>query len=240
MTEPIRPLQNEDPLKLLHRCGGYYECPKDSKGMRLGPLVGYAGRDGQGRQKVGEVYANFAKAERHGTVLSQVALGLKDKLPEYGAGFCGAPEGGKALAVTLASLTFRQYIFPEKEILELKTDTSREKSRLVFARHEPFSGEKWWITEDVCNNFSTTREMVDLIESKGATVLRVVCFLNRSLTVDTTYSAREGLELPVIALVRKPIDEWEQDDPAVIQDVQEKNVVWKPKNEWDRLMKAMG
>ncbi len=30
-------------LRYLQEFGGWYECPKDSNGKRLGPLVGYAG-----------------------------------------------------------------------------------------------------------------------------------------------------------------------------------------------------
>jgi len=33
-----------DHLEILRRCGGYYGCPKDAAGKRLGPLVGYAGK----------------------------------------------------------------------------------------------------------------------------------------------------------------------------------------------------
>ena len=35
-----------DWLKLVSDLGGYYSCPKDQAGKRLGPLVGYAGRYG--------------------------------------------------------------------------------------------------------------------------------------------------------------------------------------------------
>ena len=128
-----------DPLELLKQCNGYYERQPG------GPLVGYAGRDAQNRQYVGEVYANFAKAERYGAVLKRVAAALLEKFPEIGssgAGFCAAPEGGKALAVTLASLTGKEYIFPEKQVTAIKTETSREKSVLAWGRHEPERGEE--------------------------------------------------------------------------------------------------
>ncbi len=66
-------LKIRDPLALVERCGGYYKCPKDPSGKRLGPLVGYAGRDAQGRQFVGDEYFNFAKAERHSPILGYLA-----------------------------------------------------------------------------------------------------------------------------------------------------------------------
>jgi len=230
----INPQPGEDPLAILKRCDGYYERPPG------GPLVGYAGRDDQGRQYVGTVYANFAKAERHGDVLDHVADALIKKfggITLRGDGFCGAPEGGKALAVALATRLGKDYIFPEKQITELKTATSREKSTFVWSRHEPEPGESWWIVEDVCNNFSTTADLVKLIEERGAQVVGIICFLNRSLTINEEYSPEAGRALPVRALVRKVIAEYRQDDPVVAADIAAGNVVWKPKNEWARLPK---
>src|SRR5438105_1748153 len=102
----VAPRNHEDPLEILRRCGGYYECPKDVNGQRLGPLVGYAGPDQKGRQYVGDVYVNFAKAERHLPVLRYLAETLAIRVGDRtraaklqrATGFCAAPEGGKALA----------------------------------------------------------------------------------------------------------------------------------------------
>ena len=236
----IIPIPGESSLETLKRWDGYYERPPG------GPLVGYAGRDEQGRQYVGMVYANFAKGERHGGVLAHVVRALAGQFPDIkfsGDGFCGAPEGGKALAEVLAAYLGKGYIFPEKQVTALKTETSREKSKLVWGRHEPESGESWWIVEDVCNNFSTTNELIKLIESSETHVAGVICFLNRSLTIEEEYttSTEHGLPLtlPVRTLIRKKIAEYCQDDPAVAGDIAAKNIVWKPKNEWSRLREAM-
>lgn len=236
-------------LDWFRLCGGYYECVKDALGKRLGPLVGYAGRDSNGRQYVGDVYANFAKVERHGSVLRAVAESLYMKLSMSRAtgqgqwldttGFCGAPEGGKAIAVVLAVLTGKQYIFPEKKVLEVATADSREKSEMIFSRHEPDKGDWWWIVEDVCNNFSTTAALITLIESYGAFVAGIACPLNRSVSVSSAYTHTDGRQFPVVALVLKPIPEYEQDDPEVVEDIQVGNVVWKPKNDWDKLPASM-
>jgi len=79
-----------------------------------------------------------------------------------------------------------------------------------------------------------------LIMSLGGSVTAITCELNRSPTIDDYYlSPAAGCKIPVISLVRKPIPEYKQDDPAVINDITIGNVVWKPKNEWPRLMKAM-
>lgn len=242
----IIPEKNEDPLELLERCHGYYQRPPG------GPLVGYAGRDEKGRQYVGEAYANFAKGERHGPVLKRVAkelLRIYPFLAMDGTGFCAAPEGGKALAVMLAVRTGKSYIFPEKEVIELKTPTSRERSRLFWGRHEPEQGEQWWIVEDVCNNFSTTLEMINLIQGRDARVLGICCFLNRSLKYDAIYrpppsvseleTMSDGPEYPIYSVVTKPIAEYRQDDPAVTADIAAGNVELKPKNHWAKLEEAM-
>jgi adenine/guanine phosphoribosyltransferase-like PRPP-binding protein len=236
-------------LEILRICGGYYECPKID-GARVGPLVGYAGRDEHGKQYVGDVYVNFAKAERHGYVRKYFAERLHVqltgttntllKLFEKSTGFCGAPEGGKALAGTMADRSEKQYIFPEKKVTAAATKDSREISELVFDRHEPEKGESWWIVEDVCNNFSTTAKLVALIEKYGASVCGILCFLNRSLDIDAEYRVRDDLILPVLSVVRKPIPQYKQDNPDIAAYLASgDNIVWKPKNDWARLELSM-
>ena len=239
-------------LETLANCDGYYECPRNKgTGERLGPLVGYAGTydgpDGKELQFVGDVYANFAKAEPHANVLNFFAGCLAIRLDgaiglENIDVFCGAPIGGYSLADALGLNNNIDMIKPEKKAVALKTATSREKSELVFSRHSASVGDRIVIVEDVCNNFSTTAELIKLITRFGGTVVGIACFLNRSLTVNDWYSNETLVppwNIPVISLVRKRINEWRQDDPAVADDVARNNVVWKPKDEWDRLKKAM-
>jgi orotate phosphoribosyltransferase len=159
-------------------------------------------------------------------------------------GFCGAPEGGKALATALSLTTEKQYIFPEKKVTALATAGSREESELVFSRHEPIKDERWVIVEDVCNNFSTTATLVERIEKYGAHCVGIVCFLNRSAQFHgefTSYhdQADGPTRIPIVSLVQKPLPQYRQDDSAVAEDVKAGNVVWKPKNEWDKLAAAM-
>lgn len=233
------------PLDLMRRAGAFYECPKDAAGRRLGPLVGYAGRDAADRQYVGDVYVNFAKAESRPRLLAvfsgRLATLLQERRidPTSVTGFCGAPEGGKAFAYQLALDAGRSYIYPEKTITAAASATSREASGLVFGRHEPEPGQSWFIVEDVCNNFSTTAKLVALIESHGASVAGILCFLNRSATIDASFEPRPGLALPVVAVVRKPFEQYAQHDPAVADDIARLNVVWSPKKEWPRLAAAM-
>jgi adenine/guanine phosphoribosyltransferase-like PRPP-binding protein len=233
-------------LRLLQECGGYYECLKDRDGRRLGPLVGYAARDEAGRQFVGDVYINFAAAERQGPVLRSLAEDILDRLSRSGLGridgFCGAPEGGKALAAALAVLGGRQYMFPEKRVTEAATDQSREKSELRFSRHQPGPGENWILVEDVCNNFSTAASLVDLVARHGAKVVGIACAFNRSAAYRDAFSwdgpAGAG-SVPILAQVQTTLAQYRQDDPEVAAEVARGNVVWSPKHEWHRLQSSM-
>ena len=246
MNELIIPKLNEDPISLLRRCGGWYECPKDAEGNRLGPLVGYAGRDEQNRQYVGDIYANFSVLEENSLTLGYIAERLKAAIPlvEYlkhsAVACCGMPIGGLLLASALSrEIPGARCIFPEKKVLEVASAASREKSVMSFGRHTVRKGESVIIVEDVVNNVSTTEQAIGLVHSQGGTTVAIVCFLNRSLKVDSVFTTRGGFKFPIISLVRKPIAQYAQDDPAVAQDIATGNVVWKPKNEWAKLEGAM-
>lgn len=237
-----------DHLETLRRCGGYYSCPKDNGGKRSGPLVGYAGTysdtDFKAKQWVGDGYANFAMAEQYPPVLFHFA-----KKMEAGLGavldsidvFCGAPLGGYDFATALGFTFDRRVIKAEKKVDILAPVGVIDRTFIAFGRHEPKKEDRVAIVEDVCNNFSTSDKLIELIKQFDARVVAIVCFLNRSLMVDDTYYSPTDshLALPVINLVRKPIKEYKQDDPEVAEDIVRGNVVWKPKNEWPRLMAAM-
>ena len=242
----IIPGDDEDPLALLTRCGGYYDCPIGADGKPKGPVVGYAARYDGVHQWVGRTYVNFAKAEEHPPVVRYCASALAyltfNRVEEVDA-FCGIPEGGKALAFDLASFSNRRHIFAEKEVLAVKTGESREKSRIVFRRHQPRPGDRLAIVEDACNNFDATDQIVAGAEKAGAKVVAILCFLNRSLKFDAEYPAPcdtgAARQIPIISLVRKPIPEYTQTDPAVAEDIAAGNVIWKPKDQLDELLKAM-
>ncbi len=190
------------PLDLMRRAGAFYECPKDAAGRRLGPLVGYAGRDADDRQYVGDIYVNFAKAESRPRLLAVFSRQLAALLRRAGHrpgrrhGVLRRPGGRQGLRVSARPRSGRSYIYPEKTITAAASATSRETSELVFSRHEPEPGQSWFIVEDVCNNFSTTAKLVALIESHGARVAGILCFLNRSATIDGSFEPRPGQACP--------------------------------------------
>ncbi len=234
-------------LKVFQNFGAIYECPKNSKGERLGPLVGYAGRDEQGRQMVGEVYFNLAQLEKRpeqlGFYFSSMEEQLLRLIQKYcleGMGgqlvFCGMPMGGLSIGFHLAAVLKQCYIYPEKQVIRVADEVGREKSKLVFSRHDPTEFSHAVIVEDVCNNFSTTQIAIDLLAEAEVKVVAIVCFLNRSLTVDEKFLSKQGDEIPVWSIYRQRIMQWKQDDPQVADDVMAGNVVWKPKKNWKQLM----
>jgi len=86
--------------------------------------------------------------------------------------------------------------------------------------------------EDVCNNFSTTQKLREIIESRGAKLVAITCAINRSGT-------EKWDEMPVISSVFSPTEQFRQSEPEVIKLVRAGKVVWKPKQQWAELKKAM-
>lgn len=251
-----------DPLETLRRCNGYYKCPKSPDGRRLGPLVAYVGTydgpDGKKLHFVGDTYANFAMAEPHSNVLVHFAGCLRQKLIDEisfsrdNLVFCGAPIGGYDLARAMGFAFDAPVIKAEKKVILAGSASNKEESEIVFSRHNVEEGDEVILVEDVCNNFATAHSLLGNVILRKGRVIAFLCFLNRSLTIDRVYKhpgkfIRKDfqtvdvgeLAVPVVSLVRMPIDEWRQDDPAVAEDVAKGNVVWNPKPEWDRLTQAM-
>ncbi len=240
-TAEIPLFRGDTVFEILERCNGYYERAQG------GPLVGYAGRyqaqDGSQKQYVGEIYANFAKAEPYQHVMREYAdLMYERHSPAIGelSAFVAAPTGGYTFSDKLGDRFDCRSIKAEKKVVALATSDSREQTELVFARHQLSKGDQVGIVEDVCNNFSTTDQLIDLVERNGGEVCVILCQLNRSPTVDAYYTHPHlaKVQIPVLCLVRKVIPEYRQDDPFVAADVAAGNVVWKPKDEWEKLKKA--
>ncbi|OGY89420.1 MAG: hypothetical protein A3B30_01650 [Candidatus Komeilibacteria bacterium RIFCSPLOWO2_01_FULL_52_15] len=220
-----------DPLDTLRLCGGYYRCPKNVKGKRFGPLVGYAGTyeapDGSRQHYVGDVFYNFARVEQYPHVRDLYAHALaeqiEDRAPDV---FLGAPMGGILLAEALARIFDRRVIFAEKKTKKAATEGLREESALVLDRHGLLPDDSVMIVEDVCNNFTTTRQLYDLVQGHRGIGTGVVCAINRSAEI--LY-----LGLGVWGVVHLPTQQYRQDDPEVAADIAAGNVVWKPKDEWE-------
>ena len=230
-----------DPLKILTKRGGYYCSPKKSDGSPLGPLVGYAGtyedESGQKMNYVGIEYFNFAKLEEDPESLYFVADLLAEKTNQTKIKptlIIGAPMGGLLLASELGGDMNCRTIFAEKKVTALADPEhgKKETSELVIDRHEIYPGDKVIIVEDVCNNFSTTEKMMEIIESKGGQLAAIACAFNRS-------GKENWNDIPVISACSIPAKQWKQNDPEIAELIQSGNIVWKPKLDWVRLKKAM-
>lgn len=237
-----------DPLGLLKALDAFYECPKDANGKRSGPLVAYAGKyknkEGTELNYVGDVYVNFSIAEQYPELVWHFANKLKDShdmktVIDHVDIVAGPQMGGLSLANMFALATGKRLAYVEKQVIKVKTAHQKEEANLAFLRHTIKAGESVMIMEDVLNNFSTTKETIDLIEKAGGTVVAIGGFLNRSLTIEHAYQHNHQNIIPVVTLVRKKIMEWRQSHNNVAKDVRNKNIVWKPKNEWGRLAEAM-
>lgn len=224
-----------DPIATWKQCGGYYKCPKDKNGQRLGPLVAYRGEyqtsKGQSERYVGEEYWNFSRVEQYPQVLDYFSLRLFCKISNRmisGSKFSdvvlAAPFGGIMFASSLARILQCRSIFAEK----------RTMSDIKLDRHEIYSGENVIILEDVINNFSTTEKLIEIIKSKGGIVQNVCCALNRSSKISYGYES-----IPVLSVIDKPTVQYRQDDSCVVADIISGNIIWEPKDDWRTLMDSM-
>lgn len=229
----------DDPLLVLKSCDGYYCSPQNEK--PLGPLVAYAGtyESGDGpKNYVGFEYFNFARAEANSEARSFFAerIALEISLAGIQCDLAvGAPMGGILLSGSLSDKLSCRSIFAEKKILGLANPAQgqKEQSQLVIDRHEISNGDRVIIVEDVCNNFSTTQKLEDLIEERGGELVAIVCAINRS-------GHKEWNGIPVLSAAYLPSKQWRQDDPEVADLIAAGSIVWKPKAEWAKLKAAMG
>lgn len=226
-----------DVLATLRNCGGVYECPMGEQGP-LTPLVGYAGQyeaDGKLLNYVGCVYYNVAKGDqwphiaRHWATLhaERFLVAAPDLL-------VAAPMGGISYMSVLKQHLGCRGVFAEKKVTRAAEVGRREESKLVFGRYDVCSGDRVILIEDIVNNFSTTKQMVEMVEIAGGEVVGIACIINRS--DQTVYRVDEHEPIVVISLLHKPTPQYRQDHPAVAEHIAAGNIVMKPKERWDELM----
>lgn len=228
---------DENLLDLGKRCNAVYVCPKLGD-VRKGDLVAYAGKDGKGRNLVGDIYFNFAKIEPHPFVVQAFARAVRNKLwrenPLYTFDtICGIPHGGRTFGQELARLLDVRFVYADKKPKPTEPGKKQEYT-WDLSRFEFEKGERVAIAEDVYNNFQNTDNTLAEIADTGAEVVLLVGALNRSPIYDKTYKG-----LPVVASIREVYPEYEQDDPAVAADVAAGKVEFEVKKNWARLCALM-
>ncbi|MCW1949693.1 MAG: phosphoribosyltransferase family protein [Candidatus Shapirobacteria bacterium] len=226
-----------DAYDILRECNALYESPKDDQGKYIGPLVAYAGMDETGKNFVGFHYVNIAQAEQGFESRMELSKIMSEKILEAVGKpdrLIAAPMGGIIFSVSTANFLESRVSFFEKKVKKLADPVNniREESDLVYGRHNLETGEKVIIFEDLCNNFSTTEKMVELLRGMGAEVVAIACIFNRS-------ERSEFMGIPVVSVLHIPIPEYKQDDPVVKSIVESGNIVLSPKKEWPRLKEAM-
>lgn len=246
----IIPLPNELPLELLRRCGGYYKCPKDKEGKRLGKLVVYAGTyEGGTLHFVGDEYANYAGMEQEPLANFNIAERLAPLVaPAIGENtvICGVPTGGillgPFLALALAKLG-KQVRFVALEKTNIRQSGGLEISHTTYdlkaERHSLIPGETVVLVEDIVNNATNTNKAVLAVKNAGCEVALLACFLNRSVMFENFLTLPGGQRLEITSLMRRKIPQFRQDDPFVADDVRIGNVCSHVKPEWSALMESM-
>ncbi|KKP89938.1 MAG: hypothetical protein US57_C0021G0010 [Candidatus Moranbacteria bacterium GW2011_GWC2_37_73] len=233
----IIPYPGENLLELGKRCDAVYVCPKIGS-QRMGPLVVYAGTDDRGRNYVGDIYFNFRRIESHLKAVEAYAEAAHQKLRDQHLldmfdTICGLPNGGRTFGQELARVIGKRFVYPDKKPKPTEAGKKQEYtwdlSQFDFER-----GERVAMAEDVFNNFKNTDINTEEIEVTGAKVVLLVGALNRSLIYDTSYKG-----LPVVASIREPYPEYEQDDPAVVVDIVAGNLELEVKKNWPRLRAIM-
>ncbi|MES2315738.1 MAG: phosphoribosyltransferase [Patescibacteria group bacterium] len=233
----IVPESGESLLDLGKHCNAVYVCPKLGD-VRKGDLVAYAGKDGKGRNLVGDIYFNFAKIEPHPFVVQAFARAVHHKLQREDLlhtfdTICGIPHGGRTFGQELARVVDARFVYADKKPKPTEPGKKQEYT-WDLSRFEFEKGERVAIAEDVYNNFQNTDNTLAEIAASGANVVLLVGALNRSPIYDTNYKG-----LPVVASIRQAYPEYEQDDPAVAADVAAGRVEFEVKKNWPRLCALM-
>ncbi len=223
----IIPRPGENLLDLGKRCNAVYVCPKEGS-VRKGPLVVYAGKDGQGRNLVGDIYFNFRRIESHPKAVAAFASVACTKLCDQGLldtfdTVIGIPHGGRTFGQMLALLAGKRFAYADKKSKPAEAGKKQEYT-WDLSQFEFSPVERVAIAEDVFNNFQNTDSTLAEIAATGAEIVMLVGALNRS---------------PVIASIREAYPEYEQDDPAVAADIAAGRLELEVKKNWSRLREFM-
>lgn len=231
---------------LARDCNSLYLCPK-REGLRVGPLVPYAGKDERGRNLVGDIYFNFRRIEQYGLVVDAFAEEVKRKLTKQGLlesfdTVCGIPEGGRTLGQTLGRILGKRFVYALKKP-KPKEEGKKQEYEWDLSQFEFAPGERLAVVEDVFNNFQNTDNTLAEVAATGAEVVLLLGALNRSPFADTAYTPKSGKyagqAIPIVAAIRESYPEYRQDDPEVVMDIARGNIEWEVKKNWPNLIRAM-
>lgn len=227
-------MPGEDLLELGKRCNAVYVCPKVGS-ERKGDLVAYAGKDGRGRNLVGDIYFNFRRIEVYPKVVEVYAEAACQKLREQRLldsfdTVCGIPQGGRTFGQMVALVAGKKFAYADKKPKPTEAGKKQEYN-WDLSQFDFEKGERVAIAEDVYNNFQNTDNTLAEIATTGASIVLLVGALNRSPEYSTVYKG-----IPVVASIREAYPEYEQDDPAVAADIAAGKLELDVKKNWARLI----
>lgn len=230
-------------LEILKSLNAVYECPKDHEGNRLGPLVAYKGSYSSGmfsnKKYVGDTFINFKIIELYPNVMHHFAQRIEDKvivddLIEKAHIICGHITECASLPFLLAFMRIKRVAYFKEH-----PATWWRKKQLAIDPKSIRPGENIILIKNVWNNFSETQLMIDLIEEAGGKVIAMGGILNRSMHIRKSFNDKKGEDIPVCTLVNQKIQEWEQDEPEVVEDISKGNIVMNPPEQWGKLIEIM-
>lgn len=242
-----------DPRQTLINCEGLYECPLDTDGSPLGPLVSYAGKydTGEGRKKnyVGLAYYNYSMADQwpavnrwfarcliNGPMKAEEAVSTEPYRWQPKIVILGAPMAGIKFSAALAEELGCRHIFAEKKTVKVGLMVGeRDEEELRMLRYDIHPGDLVFIGEELVNNLSTTKDLVAIIEEAGAIYMGIMCVINRSWP-----EVREFMGKPIYSVLHVPTPQYRQDDVLIVDAVARGlPIIGKPKHDWGTLRAAM-
>lgn len=228
-------------MSMMKDCEALYDCPVDSDGKPLGPLVGYAGsyvREGHTEHYVGFRYYDLSQVLQwpyHKKELSFRMFGMLTDLRIKPDTILGLPMAALTFSDRVAEYFGCRSVYAEKKTISKGKDGARDEERLVLRRYDIAAGEKVLIGEELLNSASSVRKAIDLIRSGGGEVIGIMCIVNRSW--DPHLTSVGGI--PIYSLLDMETPKYRQDHPLVREAVQQGKVVWQPKAERSKLKVAM-
>ena len=219
-------LFQRDYENLLKYVGAYYKKPEGWKYVRLTSGL------------ISDAYINIWILERYPKILEAVTKSIYEKLASLDL----LPDvvlGAEKWSIRISS--HLGLICSSEASLYVEKDTNiNDEEYITFKRHDmDIKGKKVVLSEDVITKGSTLEQMISLVEQKQGEVVAVTCVVNRFWKDNFNW-------IPIISCYTPPEFQlfYDQKSP----DIQKQNipslpenseVVEKPKNQWEELIKSM-
>lgn len=231
-------------VETFDECGAFY-IRKEGTNMPFVEVAKTYSVDAEERHYVSNQYLNFREALKNLRVLEILAQRMVEKLAGLSTTkFFGAPTGGCGLAKRISEIRNQQQGGGlNTSINTWKTRFNEESDGIDYQSDQINDGDKIVLVEDVCNQFSTTKEILRLFkkQEKKVKIVTVICILNRSENIENILKITDYPDdIPVIYLERMPTVIYKQEDNCVAKAVTAgTKIIKNPKENWKELKEAM-